>query len=438
LKNMIEPRVLKGFRDYLPDIMIPREELLNRVSEVFRRYGFGPLATPALEYSEILMGKYGEEGDKLLYRFLDNGERDISLRYDLTVPLARVVAMHRELPRPFRRYQVAPVWRAEKPGRGRFREFMQCDADIVGSSSLAADAECVRLGCAILTALGVREFTLVLNNRKILDGIMEVTRVRPRAEAIRVLDKLDKIGVDAVRTELLDTVGLTPEQVDDLEALFSLDFLKEGGRDSVRATLAGSEVGTKGVEELAHVLSLLSPTGVLPRLRVNLSLARGMDYYTGTIYETFLDGHTEYGSVMSGGRYDGLVGVFSNEEIPAVGISLGVDRLLAALTELGVLKARSCLTRVLVVRFGPGSLVGEVEAVERLRAAGIACEHFLEAGKLGKQFQYADRQGIPLAVVRGPDEVAQGVCQVKSLTSGEQFTVPLEELVGWVRARLEL
>ena len=424
----IEARVLRGFRDYLPDVMLPRQRMLELVSGVFESFGFSPLSTPALEYADVLVGKYGEEGEKLLYRFLDNGERDVALRYDLTVPLARLVDMNRDLVRPFKRYQIAPVWRAETPGRGRFREFVQCDIDIVGSDSLMADAECLAVGASVLEALGVSRFVLRVNNRKLLTGLMHKIGVSPDAEQalLRTVDKLPKIGEARTRELLATESKLSASGVD---AVFEFLRLKPEALDDY---FVGNDVGLKGASELRTVLALARDLGVSDKVEVDLSIARGLDYYTGTIYETFLLDLESIGSVMSGGRYDTLLAMFGGEALPAVGISLGVDRLFSALQELGLVVAKVSPTQVLVTVFDEGTRAASYAVAARLRQAGLNVEVFLGTGKLKKQFQYVDRKRIPFAVVSGPDELQRGEVTLKHMSSGEQTTFVWQDEAGIV------
>ncbi|MFN3198548.1 MAG: histidine--tRNA ligase [Bradymonadia bacterium] len=423
--SKIKPQTLRGFRDYLPDIMGPKQQMLDAVARVFESYGFGPLQTPALEYSSVLLGKYGDEGDKLLYRFKDNGDRDVALRYDLTVPLARVAAANPHLPKPFKRYQIAPVWRAESPGRGRYREFMQCDVDIVGNDSMMADAECLAVGAATLRALGVEQFTLRINNRKLLTGLFDklgLDQGEAALEVLRVIDKLPKIGEAKVRGLLAEECGLSAEAVDSV-----FDFLSRDP-ETLGDFFEGVETGLKGVEELTTVLDLAKAQGLSDQVAVDLSIARGLDYYTGTIYETFLTGMEDIGSVMSGGRYDGLMSMYGNQPMPSVGISLGVDRLLAALIEMELVTLRPSPTRVLITNFNDGMVSHSYTLASTLRDQGINAEVFLGTPKLKKQLAYANKMKIPFAIVLGPDEVAEGLAQVKDLSTGGQSKVPVAQI----------
>ena len=423
--SKIKPQVLKGFRDYLPELMSPKQKMLDAVAAVFEAHGFGPLQTPALEYASVLMGKYGDEGDKLLYRFKDNGDRDVALRYDLTVPLARVAAANPHLPKPFKRYQIAPVWRAESPGRGRYREFMQCDVDIVGSDSMMADAECLAVGAAMLKALGVERFTLRINNRKLLSGLFEKLGLdggEAGLAVLRVIDKLPKIGEPKVRDLLASECDLSAAAVDEI-----FDFLSRDP-DTLRGFFEGVEIGLKGVEEITEVLNLAEAQGIREHVAVDLSIARGLDYYTGTIYETFLTDMEDIGSVMSGGRYDGLMSMYGVQEMPSVGISLGVDRLLAALLEMDLVQAQPSPTKVLITHFNAASVPHSYALAQRLRAEGINAEVYLGTPKLKKQMAYANKMSIPFVIVLGPDEIEAGLAQVKDLSTGEQTKVPQAEL----------
>lgn len=430
----VEPRVLKGFRDYLPDVMTRREQMLRSVARVFESFGFAPLATPALEYTEILLGKYGTEGEQLLYRFEDNGGRDVSLRYDLTVPLARVIGQHGSLPRPFRRYQIAPVWRAEKPGRGRFREFLQCDVDIVGSDSLLADFECMQVGVAVLRALGVEQFEMRINDRRVLDGLMRRLGVSDKAlqaDILRTVDKLPKIGWDAVLVELGAKITLDEAQTAALHA-----FL-HGALDELDESVVDLEVAGPGLASLRQLLAWGEELGIADKLVVDLSIARGLDYYTSTIYETFVTTLPGLGSVMSGGRYDTLLSLFSRGDIPAVGISLGVDRLLAGLIELGLLEGSGAAPDVFVCVFDQATAAYAQRVAAALRAAGLRAQLHLKPGqKLAKQFKAANRTGARFVVVTAPDEVAEGVVTLKDMVSGEQKRVAMGDLAEAVTSSI--
>ena len=434
----VKPRVLKGFRDYLPARMIPRQRMLTLIEGTFQRFGFLPLMTPALEGLDILTGKYGGEGEGLLYRFKDLGDRDVALRYDLTVPLARVIAQYPDVTLPFRRYQIAPVWRAEKPARGRFREFVQCDGDIVGSSDMLADAEVVQLACELLANLGVTNFRVRLNNRKILTGLMRHVGVQDataEAGVLRTIDKLDKIGLEKMVRVLREENGLDAAQVASIESFLAISGTHRERLAAASALLSEEPIGMDGLAELTQVLDTAEAAGLGDSLELDLSIARGLAYYTGTIYEVFLTDLPGFGAVMGGGRYDTLIGVFKGQEIPAVGISLGIDRLLEGLVELELLEEKQAVAQVLVAVFDASTAGYSAEIARRLRAAGVACELFPSYAKLPKQFRRAERAGQRWVLVPGPDEVAKNVVRVKDLSTGEQEDVALDSLAEYLSGR---
>ncbi len=434
MSGKVKPVVLKGFRDYLPEVELPRRAMLDTIANVFESFGFGPLTTPAIEYSEVLLGKYGDEGEKLLYRFQDNGERDVALRYDLTVPLARVIGANQGLPLPFRRYQIAPVWRAEKPGRGRFREFVQCDVDIVGEASIRADAECMLVGLAVLKALGVPRYRMRVNNRKILDGVLDIVGVdgrEARHGVLRAIDKLDKIGRAGVEAEIAREVGLDAAATTQLLDTLARPLSTAAEVGALREELSGSEVGLVGIDELEALLAIVEGAGESAHVDVDLTIARGLDYYTGTIYETFLVGHENFGSVMSGGRYDTLLGMFRTTDVPAVGISLGVDRLYAALLELEIVKASPRAADVFVVLFDEADYPGLIRVAQALRAHGVKSELSLKPAKLGKQFKLAQRKGYRFVMLAGADELKRGEVAIKDLEASEQKSYQLADIADW-------
>ncbi|MBI3847776.1 MAG: histidine--tRNA ligase [Planctomycetes bacterium] len=434
----VTPRILQGFRDYLPETMIPKDRMLRTIASTFESFGYAPIQTPALEFAEVLLGKCGDEGDKLLYRFRDNGDRDVAMRYDLTVPLARLVAMYPQLPLPFKRYQIAPVWRGESPGRGRFREFLQCDADIAGSESAIADAEVIQVGCAVLEALGVPKFLMKVSNRKLLSGFAKTLGLEGRAVLgfFRTVDKIDKVGLQGVLDLLVTENDFKHEAVERTK-----EFLGYGGDlaslDALQKRYGSEEEIARGASELREVFGLLEACGKRDNVVVDVSLARGMDYYTSTIYEGVLREPAGFGTVVAGGRYDGLVGVFAEKPVPAVGISVGIDRLFAGLQELGLVKEEISPTRVLVAVFAPNLAPASMKIASDLRRAGLAVEVSLSTEKLGKQFKYADRKRIPVVVIPGPDEVARGEATVKVLASGDQIAVKQDALAERVKTLLQ-
>ncbi|MEQ8847384.1 histidine--tRNA ligase [Botrimarina sp.] len=429
MPERITPRTLKGFRDYPPEVMIPRERLMETARRVYRSYGYAPIDTPALEYLEVLTGKGSDETDKQLYRFQDHGGRDVGLRFDLTVPLARFAAQHaQQLGLPFKRYHIGPVWRGENTQKGRYREFVQCDFDTVGVTGVASDVEVVLVVHDLMLALGVGRFTIRINHRGVLNGLLETLGLADRSvEVLRALDKLTKAGPDKVRAELAETAGATDQQAD---ALFR--FAETGGDaqtvlDSLRPLVGGNALGAASLDRLAEVLAGVAAGGVASgRVQIDPSIARGLDYYTGLVLETTLDDLPGIGSVASGGRYDDLAGVYTNQALPGIGASLGVDRLLAAMEELGLVDEVRTPADALVVFFDGDRLADYVALAARLRAAGVATEVYPEPKKLGKQLQYADKKGFRLAVIAGPDELAAGECQLKDLATGESKTVRLD------------
>eukprot|EP00913_Durusdinium_trenchii_P023327 g21905.t1 len=428
--------------------MLARERLIDTARRVYRSYGFGPIDTPALEYSEILLGKGGGETEKQMFRFRDQGDRDIAMRFDLTIPFARYAAANlQQIGTPFKRYHIGTVWRAEKPQKGRFREFMQCDFDTIGTKSNTADIETLLVIHDLFEAIG-REFaiddfgfTIRVNNRMVLSGLLESLGVADRsAGVLRMLDKLPKIGRDKVVAGMVDDVGLessAAESILDVTGQGDDETDPESRLDALRAQIGDSEIGCEGVRRLIELFQVCRGAGVPDaRIALDLSIARGLDYYTGTIYETFLESLPGIGSVCSGGRYDNLAGLYTSQVLPGVGASLGLDRLLAALEELGNVPESATPADVLFVIFEPESL-GRVFAASRvLREAGVAVEVFpdaLDAGKspgkhLGKQLKYANRKGFRIAVIAGADELANDSWQVKDLASGDQSTVASDRL----------
>jgi histidyl-tRNA synthetase len=433
------PQVLKGMRDFLPQRMILRHYVTDQLRNVFERFGFEPLQTPSVEYAETLEGKYGEEADKLIYKFEDRGGRHVGLRYDLTVPLSRIVAMYPELPKPFKRYQIAPVWRAERPQRGRYREFYQCDVDIVGCSSIVADAEVVTIAYQSLRQLGFTAFRILINNRKILQAMSEIAGITAEQTpgVWRAVDKWDKIGRDGVRNDLV-AVGLSDETIARLFKLLDVSGSATDILHTLGASVADVPVGTQGVHELEELVSFLELAGVPPEFyQVDPHMVRGLDYYTGPIFEIVVD-EPKIGSLSGGGRYDHLIGLLGAPEAPAVGISLGLERLIDVIDELGMAPAhvRSTVTTVLVTVFD-AKLQGESLAVAAsLRAAGINSEVFLGVEKLSSQLRYASRKNIPLAIILGPEELQRGEVVLKNLVTGNQIVVERGALPGAIESNM--
>jgi histidyl-tRNA synthetase len=422
---MADVHLPKGTRDLLPARMFHRQKVISIIREVFERFGFEPLETPAMERIETLMGKYGDEGDKLIFKVLKRGEGgeraevDQALRYDLTVPLARVVAMHPELPLPFRRYQIQPVWRADRPQKGRFREFYQCDVDIAGSDSPLAEAECLAVVATALDALGFRSFTIRLNDRRLLAAMADAIGAPDRLGAmVTAIDKLDKLPWDGVAAELAAR-GFSAEQAQQLREM--LDGGPIPGVDAI-------EAGLRWIQDRAMALGV--PEG---RIQIDRSLARGLDYYTGPVFETVVT-EPQVGSISGGGRYDGLIGMFKGEQVPAVGVSLGLERIFVVMEELGMLGEGSTPVEAYVTVFSPETEGAALAAARALRDAGVKVRLALGGGKIGKQLKQADRYGIRWAVVVGPGEAAAGQVQLKDLRSGAQLTLPVAEAAAHLRA----
>lgn len=437
---LIKPQTLKGFRDHLPGAMLARERLIDAARAVYRSYGFSPIDTPALEYSEILLGKGGEESDKQLFRFTDQGDRDVALRFDLTVPFARFAAQHlQEIGTPFKRYHIATVWRAEKPQRGRYREFMQCDFDTIGTDSNIADVETLLVIHDLLERIGFARFTIRVNHRQLLNGLLETIGLAEHSSGVlRALDKLSKAGRDAVLDELTRDVGAEESQARQVLEFAELSGDPQEILSRVETSLRGNERGLEGVARLRELFECALTAG-LPSDRVvlDVSIARGLDYYTGTIYETFLDELPAIGSVCSGGRYDNLAELFTRQTLPGVGASLGLDRLLAAMEELGLLEDAATPAAVFIPLFDARRL-GEYQRIGRLlRAAGIAAEVFVQAKPLKKQLQYADRKRFRAALIAGENEFAEGQWQVKDLREKSQTQVAEADLVEHLHALLK-
>lgn len=430
----VKARLLKGFRDYLPAKMQPRQRMIDTIVSVFERFGFGPLQTPAIEYSDVLLGKYGVDAEKLLFRFRDNGGRDVSLRYDLTVPLSRVAGQYGDLPRPFKRYQIAPVWRAEKPGRGRFREFYQCDADVVGSDSLIYDAECVALTYAVMKALGIDEFEIRISTRKVLaalGGALGVSDEKQLATIFRTIDKLAVQGEQRVRELLADEAGCDAEQIETV-----MRFVAITGDSEAILRQVGELLGPaaeEAVGDLKAILDYARALGVHDGcLKLDCSIARGLDYYTGTVYETYLTALEGIGSVMSGGRYDDLITRFTGQPVPAVGVSVGIDRLFAGLVELGVVEESQCIVRAAVVACDADCVGPCLELLAKLRAAGVSAETAFDthqSPKLKRQLKSANKLGVPFVVIVGPDEIAAGQVTLRNMSTGSQEALSVDQAI---------
>ncbi len=449
-----KPSIPKGTRDFGSLEMARRNYIFDTIRSVYRLYGFSQIETPAMENLSTLMGKYGEEGDKLLFKILNSGDftRSVStadyeeasaaalaakfcekgLRYDLTVPFARYVVQHREeLQMPFKRYQIQPVWRADRPQKGRYREFYQCDADVVGSDSLLNEVELMQIVDEVFTRFGIR-VAIKINNRKILTGIAEVIGAADKIVDITVaIDKLDKIGLDKVNEELA-AGGLSPEQIQTLQPIIALSGSNADKLDTMRQVLASSEVGLKGCEEVEFVLNRLGDdlTNVI---ELDLTLARGLNYYTGCIFEVkALD--VEIGSITGGGRYDNLTGIFGLPGLSGVGISFGADRIYDVLNQLELYPADTASgVDLLFINFGEAEAACCLRMAQQTRAAGISTEVFPDAAKMKKQMNYANTRNIPFVALVGESEMAAGTIALKNMTTGEQSTCTLDEVIARIK-----
>ena len=439
---MIEPRTLKGFRDHLPAQAIAREKVLEIARRVYRSYGFAPIDTPALEYLEILTGKGSEETDKQLYRFKDHGGRDVGLRFDLTVPFARFAAQHmHKLGLPFKRYHMAAVWRGENTQRGRYREFMQCDFDTIGTTSPVADLEMVLVVHDLLTAIGV-EFTIRVNDRRVLAGILGRLGLTDRSTAVlRSLDKLGKVTPEAVAAELA-AHGVAPDAVAALLEMAGLSGSADDVLTRLERLVGDAEQGRAGVAALRTIIAGARDAGVAEgRIAIDPSIARGLDYYTGIVLESFLDELPALGSICSGGRYDNLAALYTKQSLPGVGASLGIDRLLTGLEELGRVATVETPADVFLVHFDECHVGDYLQIAAALRAAGMAVEFFPEARKLGQQLKLAAKRGFAAALVIGSEEFAAGTAQFKNLATQQSVAIDwhgdLHVLVDAVHSSLE-
>ena len=450
-----KPSIPKGTRDFSPVEMAKRNYIFDIIREVYALYGFQQIETPAMETLQTLMGKYGEEGDKLLFKILNSGDylnkisdEDLmerktlklaarlcekGLRYDLTVPFARYVVMHRdELQLPFKRYQIQPVWRADRPQKGRYREFYQCDADVVGSDSLMNEVELMQIVDTVFSRFGVR-VQILINNRKILTGIAEVIGEADKIVDITVaIDKLDKIGIDNVNDELRAD-GISEEAIEKLQPIINLTGTNAEKLNVIADVLASSETGLKGVEETRYILDTLQQVGLNNEIKLDLTLARGLNYYTGAIFEVkALD--TPMGSITGGGRYDNLTGIFGMPGISGVGISFGADRIFDVLNALDLYpKEAVSSTQLLFVNFGERETAYCLPIVAKARKAGIRTEMYPDAAKMKKQMSYANAKGIAYVAIAGENEMAEGKVMLKNMTTGEQALVTPDELLGMIR-----
>ncbi len=408
---------------------MPREGLMETARRVYRSFGYAPIDTPALEYHEILAGKGGEESDRQMYQFIDHGGRHVAMRFDLTVPLARFVAQHiDQLGTPFKRYHIGTVWRGEKSQAGRYREFIQCDFDIIGTTSLASDVETGLVIHELMQAIGFDQFSIRVNHRKVLTGVLEKLQLSQQTvPVLRAIDKLDKAGPESVRDEL-EACGVTGRPADQLLQMVSIRGSNEEVLQQLQPLVDGNDQATTGLERMRQFAEHIAASGISDaRLRIDPSIARGLDYYTGMVFETYLNQDPEIGSVCSGGRYDNLAELYTKRELPGIGASLGLDRLLAAMQRLDMLPAASTPAQVLIVNFDEQLLTEYLKMAGAIRRAGIGVEIYPETKRLAHQFKYADRRGFAAAVVAGSNEFQQQKLQVKWLAKGHQLEVALDE-----------
>jgi histidyl-tRNA synthetase len=437
MAKKIEPRVPRGMRDIVPEQMIRRQYVVDVIRGVFEEFGFEPLQTPAIELYETLMGKYGPDAERLIYHASHQAGREkLALRYDLSVPLCRVVAMYPDLPKPFKRYQIAPVWRAERPQKGRYREFFQCDADTVGSASMLADAETLNVIYEILTHLGFKKFVMNMNNRKIINGIGQFSGVPEEllGGLYRSIDKLDKIGLDGVRDELLTC------QIPDAVVGRLLDLLQIEGENkyvltALRETLSKSSAALDGIAELEEIIRYLEDLGIPNEYyKVRFSMVRGLEYYTGPIYETTIE-EPKMPSITGGGRFDDLVGMFLDRSYPATGTTIGIERIIDAMEELSTFPADvgKTVAQVLMSLFDTSLVDESLKMANRLRKGGLRTELYFEKDSLGDQIRYAVKKHIPYVVILGPDERDAGEVTVRNLLRGEQQRVARADAIGIIR-----
>jgi histidyl-tRNA synthetase len=453
-----KPSIPKGTRDFNPEQVAKRNYIFNTIRAAFETFGFQPIETPSFENSETLMGKYGEEGDRLIFKILNSGdyllksneqaylEKDSNqltssisekaLRYDLTVPFARYVVQHQnEIEFPFKRYQMQPVWRADRPQKGRFREFYQCDADVVGSASLWQEVEFIQLYDTIFSKLKLEGVTIKINNRKILSGIAEVIGASDQLIDFTVaLDKLDKIGEEKVKEEMLSK-GISEEGISKLQPLFTLSGTFESQIESLKSILSTSTEGKKGIEELAFINTAISELGLTTvTLQLDVTLARGLNYYTGAIFEVAAPKTVQMGSVGGGGRYDDLTGIFGLNNVSGVGISFGLDRIYLVLEELGLFpETVNKNIEVLFINFGNKEALFCLKAIKKLRSQGINSELYPEADKMKKQMNHANKRAIPFVVLVGEEEVKSNSYTLKNMVSGEQSKLSLDALINHLK-----
>ncbi len=458
----VQPRTPKGTRDFSPDEVARRNHIFDAIRSCFERFGFQPTETPSFERSETLLGKYGEEGDRLIFRILNSGDKikeadgraleegrwfdfanslsEKALRYDLTVPFARYVVQHRnDITFPFKRYQIQPVWRADRPQRGRYQEFYQCDADVVGSRSLWQEVEFIQLYDTTFDQLGFPEITLHVNHRKILSGIAEVIGAKDKLIDLTVaLDKFDKIGEDGVRQEMA-TKGITEEAIDKIRPLFYMTGSVSQKLEALQALLASSQTGLEGIQELSFILRSAEALGLkITKLNFQITLARGLNYYTGAIFEVEAPKNVTMGSIGGGGRYDDLTGVFGLKDVSGIGISFGLDRIYLVMDALGLFPSNIGQTLdVLFINFGEEEALRSLQAIKELREVGLRAELYADPSKIAKQMKYANKRSVSFTAMIGEQEVQDNTFVLKEMRSGIQDTFSLEEIVPRLRQAVD-
>ncbi|MFQ5863933.1 MAG: histidine--tRNA ligase [bacterium] len=449
--SLIKPSLPKGTRDFLPEQMFRRQYVIDTVRDIFEKYGYEPLESPSIEKLDVLSGKYGDEGEQLIFRVLKRGTGleellqgrqqfvvkqygelvEEALRYDLTVPLSRVVAMYQnELIFPFKRYQIQPVWRADRPQRGRYREFYQCDVDTVGTESMLADAETIAIVYEVLATLGFDKFKIRINNRKILNGILRYAGVHPeKGDSVFIaIDKLDRIGLDGVKKELAQN-GLSEDETKKILTVLEISGESEQILSELSSSFAQFETLMEGTEELTEVIQYLNELSV-PRAnyKIDLYLVRGLGYYTGPIHESLVE-EPKIGSLTGGGRYDQLVGMFLGRDIPATGTAFGIERIIDVMTQLEMFPESKTKTEVLVTIFDDSTRKASLQFTQELRKSGVNAEFFMSATKIKKQLSYANKKRIPFVAIIGPDEIASNEVTIKNMTTGEQKVVSREKAI---------
>jgi histidyl-tRNA synthetase len=425
MKQFIKPKILQGTRDFLPKDMAKREYALNKIKSAFINFGYDSVQTPAIEYAETILGKYGDEASKLVYRFKDNGGRDIALRYDQTVPFARLVASNfKNLPLPFKRYQIGPVWRGDRPAKGRYREFYQCDVDIIGTRNLLAEAEIAGVITKVFTTIGFKNFTIKFNSRRLINSILESLNIPAEKQSgvMRVLDKLEKIERRGVIRELA-------EFVDEASANKLLDMVSAPGTTEKKL----KSLEKYEIEEIKEFVTLADLFDIPEKnLLFDPSLARGLDYYTGIIFEVFIP-EVPIGAVCAGGRYDDLCSLFSPEQFSGVGVAFGFDRIVVAMEELGLFKNLTLNSQVLVTYFDSDTLPLSIKLLNNIQQAGINAEIYFEPAKISKQMKYADKKQIPFVVICGPEEASRKEVTVKMMKTGKQKTIPQNQITNYFK-----